>query len=149
MIIRDATPADMDVAIAMGEQFYATTEYAKFAAYDPATAAVIMDLLIREGVMLVAEVDGVVEGMVGLIVTGFMFNSSVKSAHEVMWWVNPEARSRGIGLPLLHAIEPACRERGAGLIQMMRLSTSPRLVDRMYERAGYQFSEASFTKTVN
>ncbi len=145
-MIRPATIGDLDVVMDMAVQFYATTEYRNFAPFKMDTGEVLFRYMLDEGVVLVAEDEGVVVGMTALILTEFMFNTDYKSAHEVCWWVNPGSRAGGIGIALLRAIEPACRAKGATLIQMMSLSTSPPQVDVLYRRAGYDLSEKSFVK---
>ncbi len=51
-------------------------------------------MLIDTGVMLLAEIDGTVVGMVGLVIAPFFFNRSRITAHEVVWWVHPDAQGR-------------------------------------------------------
>ena len=149
-MIRNATGADFDAMLDMGEQFYATTTYAEFAPYARDSAALLFDMMLREGVMLVAEdlEAGDLVGMVGLIVTPFHFNYGRLSAHEVMWWVDPGARGRVHGYSLLKAIEPACAAKGAELIQMLHLSSSPEVVGEMYKKLGYKHSESAYTKVI-
>ena len=81
--------------------------------------------LAQDHVLLLAEDEGRVVGMAGLFVLPFMFNANHVSAHEVVWWVEPEAQGKGAGKALLQAIEPACRDRGAELIYMVHLANSP------------------------
>ncbi len=149
MIVRDAKGADFQSLLSLGEKFYSTTKYVDVAPYAWDTAAVLFDLLLREGVFLVAEnSDGLIVGMVGLLVLPFMFNAGALSAHEIVWYVDPAERSRGAGMALLKAVEPACRERGADMIQMMHLSTSNDATGRVYERMGFRHSESSYMKVI-
>lgn len=147
-MIRPATENDLRRIVEMSEKFYATTSYAKFAQFHPSSVAVLATTLIHYGVMLVAEVEGKVIGMVGLVVTPFMFNTTILSAHEVVWWVEPEYQGSKIGHSLLTAIEPACKSRGCKLIQMVTLSNSPPQAAGLYEKAGYKHTETSYTKVI-
>ena len=146
-MIRPATEADVPAILAMSRKFYATTSYVEHAPMNDETVAALVRQLM-ESVMLVAEVDGVVVGMVGLIVAPFMFNSALKAAYEVVWWVDPAAQGAGVGKQLLAAVEPASAERGAEIVVMVALASSPPQASALYERAGYRHSETSFTKRI-
>lgn len=148
MMIRDAKGEDFDALLAMGERFYNNTAYAAIAGYEWDAAAALFDLLIRDGLLLVAEEESGLVGMVGLVIVPFMFNTRLRSAHEVVWYVDPDARRLGIGPALLKAVEPACREKGVDVIQMMNLATSNSATTRMYERMGFKHSESSYLKVI-
>lgn len=148
MQIRNATPADTPSILAMGRKFYDTTHYALFADYDDATVEVLIDLMRDAGVLLLAERDGAVVGMAGLVITPFLFNATKNAAYEVMWWVDPADQGQGAGRALLAAIEPACHARGVAAIQMVHLANSPAHAGPLYERSGYFLSETSYTKVV-
>ena len=145
-MIRKATHSDLAKIVGMAERFYATTCYSNWAGFDPDTAFGLSVNLLENHVLLVAEHEGEVVGMVGLVVAPFMFNANCRSAHEVVWWVNPEAQGAGIGRELLAAIEPACKEAGAQMIQMVMMANSPPQAQALYERFGYGHSETSFSK---
>lgn len=145
-MIRPATHDDLDAIVAMSAKFYATTTYAGWASMCPDTVRDLAAMLIDTSVMLVAEAEGAVVGMVGLVVAPFMFNRAKRAAYEVVWWVEPDAQGAGIGRALLAAIEPACRAAGCDAIQMVHLSTSPPQAAALYERAGFRLSESSYTK---
>ncbi len=150
MQIRQATLADVPVIVSMSERFYATTEYPgrlRFP-FDADTVQKIAQSLATDHVMLLAEHDGAVVGMVGLYVLPFMFNASHASAHEIVWWVNPEAQGTGAGKALLAAIEPACKAKGVEAIYMVHLSTSPPQAAAIYERMGYLPTESSYVKRI-
>lgn len=146
MIVRNATETDLGAIVRMAREFYATTSYA---AFTPASDGAVRDLavaMMATGTMLVAERDSAVVGMAGLMVVPFMFNRSVLTAHEVVWWVDPEAQGAGAGKALLAAVEPACRAAGAVAVQMIHLENSPPQAAALYERAGYRYSESCYTK---
>ena len=147
-MIRAATHADIPAIVAMSRKFYATTDYAKHSPMSDDAVADIAAMLIDTGVMLVAEFDGAVVGMVGLMVLPFTFNPQRTMAAEVVWWVEPDAQGFGVGKALLQAVEPAAAARGADLVQMMTLATSPPQAGAMYERAGYRHSETCYTKRI-
>ena len=147
-MIRYASENDLRRVVEMSERFYATTTYQSFAPFNPVAVAILTQTLIDRGIMLVAEVDGQVVGMVGLVVVPFMFNSDILGAHEVVWWVEPEFQGSKIGWDLLSAVEPAAKSLGCTIIQMLTLSTSPPLAAEIYRKAGYSHSESSYTKVI-
>lgn len=147
MHIRRADVSDAADILAMGQRFYHTTHYADFAEYDEFTVASLIDLMLA-GVLLVAEHEEAVIGMVGLIVSAFPFNASLKSAHEIMWWVDEGAQGLGVGKALLEAVEPACREAGCAMIQMTHLTSSPPQAAALYERMGFALCESSYSKVL-
>jgi len=147
-MIRAATEADIPAIVEMSRAFYATTHYAHWCAMDDTTVADLARSLLTDHVMLVAESDGLVVGMVGLFVAPFLFNRDELGAYEVVWYVSPSARGGRVAWSLLQAIEPACRAKGATRIQMVHMPNSPPQAAALYERFGYAHSETSYTKAL-
>lgn len=147
-MIRPANSNDLVRIVEMSEKFYQTTKYQDFADFNAPTCAVLAQTLMEVGVLLVAEVEGKVVGMVGLILTPFLFNCSIIGAYEIVWWVDPEHQGSRVGFNLLKAIEPACKEKGASIIQMVSLPSSPPAVESLYKKMGYSHSESSYTKVI-
>jgi GNAT superfamily N-acetyltransferase len=145
-MIRHAIHKDIGAIIAMSEKFYATTHYSRWAEFNPETVDSLATSLLENHILLVAELDDEVVGMVGLFVAPFMFNNDRIGAYEVVWWVNPDAQGAGVGMELLAAIEPACRAKGVNAIQMVMMANSPPKAQAIYEKFGYNHSETSFTK---
>ena len=145
-MIRAATHDDMPAILSMSAKFYATTSYAEWADFCPASVENVAAMMIDTGVMLVAEVDGRVVGMVGLVVVPFMFNNAKTAAYEVVWWVDPEVQGLGAGKALLSAIDDACKAKGCATVQMVHLRNSPPQAAALYERLGYANTESSYTK---
>jgi GNAT superfamily N-acetyltransferase len=146
MQVRQATLADVPAIVRMSERFYETTSYNRWADFNADTVEALAENLTENHVMLVAEHEGQVVGMVGLFVAPFMFNADKTGAYEVVWWVDPEGRATGAGKALLRAIEPACHAKGCASIQMVHLHNSPPQAAMLYERAGYAHTESSYTK---
>lgn len=148
LVIRPAVETDMPDALEMAARFYATTSYTSIADYSYASAAKLGRMLLDEGVLLVAARDEKLVGVIGMIVAPFPFNESVKTAHEVLWWVDPEERDTGAGVALLRAMVPACQGRGAKAIQMLHLSNSPPQAGALYERMGFAHTESLYFKVL-
>lgn len=147
-MIRKATKYDIPAVVELSKLFYATTSYAEWAVFDAETVFDLASNLAENHVLLVAEQDSAIVGMVGLFVAPFMFNREKTAAYEVVWWVSPEAQGVGVGKALLEAIEPACKEKGASAIQMVHLKNSPPQAAAIYERYGYRHTESSYTRVL-
>lgn len=148
MTIRTATHDDIPRIVEMAERFYAQTRYADITPMAKESAAGLAIVLMDQGVMLVAERDGVVVGMAGLFIEPFTFNVSKTVATELVWWVELEHQRSGIGMDLLAAIEPACRAKGADVIRMMCLAGQCEGAEAIYSRMGYVPSEHAYTKVI-
>lgn len=146
MIVRNATEADLDDIARMARAFYAATSYASFTMLSDDAVRDLARTMMGTGTMLVAESDGVVVGMAGLLVLPFLFNPEKTTAVEVVWYVDSDAQGAGAGKALLAAIEPACKAAGADIIQMIHLSNSPPQAVALYERMGYHHTESAYAK---
>lgn len=147
-MIRTANIHDIDRIVEMCRRFYHTTEYIKFAPYHEPSIKLLTEALVNVGVVLVAELRGELVGVAGLVLAPYMFNNEIIGAHEVVWWVEPEAQGMGVGKELLLAIEPACKSRGATIVQMVHLSNSPPQAANLYLKLGFDHSECCFTKVI-
>ncbi len=145
MNVRPATPADDDVLVAMGREFYFTLPYRDIP-YCEQSARRWFAMMRDVGVLLVVEVGGRVAGMAGGLFAGCIWNDAYKVGSELLWWVHPVCRDIGAGKLLLQGLERAAVEAGCVRWSMVLTNESPPEARRMYERAGYELSEASFTK---
>ena len=145
-IVRKATLADVPVIVAMSARFYPTTHYADWCEMDEASVAGLATGLIENDVFFVAERDGELVGMIGLMIAPFLFNQNRKFAVEIVWWVAPDARGSRVASQLLAVVEQPCRDAGADRVQMVHMPNSPPQAAALYRHAGYAESEISFTK---
>lgn len=144
MTIRPATLADVPRLVAMGREQIAVL-YGGEVAETPAQLEALAIQLVTTPrcACFVAERDGAVVGMIGLIAYPHHL-SGVLTVGEVMWWMAPEARGHGVAL-LRRAERWAC-EIGATYIQMMAPDAR---VGRLYEhRRGYQALETTYRAPV-
>lgn len=146
MQIRDATENDLNAIVAMGAKFYATTRDSEIIPYDEASCAYMAQLMLETGVLMVAERNGAVVGMVGLLLSPYPFNFNFKWTSEVMWWVEPEHRDTGAGIALLRECDVANVKVGAKIGHMQLLANSPEHVAKLYEMLGYEHSATAFIK---
>lgn len=148
--LRPAEEKDLRRIVEMSERFYPNTSYWLHSKipFSANHAAVLAEALIENGVLTVAEVEGNVVGMIGLILMPFMFNPDYIHAGEIIWWVEPEYWNLKIGEALLDSIDKGCKEKGARHIQMIDLANSPVSAGRLLEKKGYVLTERSYTKVV-
>lgn len=144
--IRQATAADVPAVVDMACAFYETTHYTAWADPHPESIHALAQGMADDHVLLVAEKDGELQGMVALFVVPFMFNANVNAAFECAYWVKPEARGSRAGWQLLEAVAPACKAKGCASVTMVKLENSPPQVALMYERLGFVCTESSYTR---
>lgn len=145
MCIRDATTADLDALVAMGEDFHGSTPYALAFPSNPAQFRAIGERLIADpnGTLLVREVDGVPVGMLGAMVFPHALTGE-RTAGELFFWSTPE--HRGVtGVRLMKAMEAWASAQGAAWIQMTQPAWADRVGD-LYHALGYQRLEIAWTK---
>lgn len=147
-VIRKATLDDVPEIVRMSAMFYPTTHYAEYCDMDEDSVSGLTSGLIENDVFYVAEDDGALVGMVGVLIAPFLFNRAKKMAIEIVWWVSPEARGTIVAKQLLDSIEGDCRELGVSRIQMVHMPNSPPQAAALYERCGYSKSEISYTKDI-
>lgn len=147
-MIRKATHNDLRRIVEMSEKFYPQTAYIHLTPFNANAAATLASALIDHGIMLLAEVEKEVVGMVGLVLAPFPFDPDKVGAYEIIWWVEPEHQSKGVGKELLEAIDPAAKKAGAGFIHMVCMADSPIAAAAAYIKSGYDHTEMSFTKRI-
>lgn len=150
MTIRDAVIADVPRLVEMGQRFLATSPYRGQIAENPAQFGIVATRCITDpdGTMLVAEMGGIVVGMIALFVFAHPL-SAQRTAGELCWWVEPEAR--GAGVRLMKAAEVWARAHGAETLQMIAPMESDEAkppVATVYERAGYRLAELAYVKVL-
>ena len=149
--IRKAVEGDLPRLVEMGRAFFASTGYARIVEFDGESTSRTLGTLIREeqGVLLVAEDDDNLVGMVGGMVYPFYFNLEHTTGQEFFWYIDPNHRNSNIGRTLLREFEMHLQQAGAKSITMIALdSLRPGAVGKIYRRAGYTASEHSYIKGI-
>lgn len=143
MTVRVATEADIPAIVEMGRHFIAAI-YPRDLPFNPDQIAATARALLQspDGAVFVAEVTGVVVGMLAMIAFSHPL-SGERIATELCWWVEPQ--HRGIGLRLLRAAQTWSRTQQAAVLQMIAPSPD---VAQLYERLGLHAVETSYQRRV-
>jgi len=143
-MIRQATIEDMPRLVEMGRRFAAETEYRKIIEVKPERieASVVSLMANPDGVFFVSGSDGSPTGMIAMLAYDHPF-SGERTAFEVVWWVDPEAR--GDGVRLLRAAEGWAKEQGIHKVQMVAPNER---VGALYQRLGYEPVEVSYQRSL-
>lgn len=145
-MIRPATIADIPRIIELGTILHQTTSYAA-QPFNPEKAAAFMAALIGgEGVVFVAEIDGVVVGgMAGGIVDQW-FNDDL-IAYDYSIFVEPTRRNGIIAARLIRVFEEWARIKGAKQINMgIGTDVNVAGTSRLYESLGLKHFGPLFVK---
>jgi GNAT superfamily N-acetyltransferase len=147
VIVREAHEGDVDALLRMARAFYPVSGYDRLAPFCEDATRALVAMLMGHGILLVAEsLNKRVVGMVGLMIGPGLCNHTIRMAHEVVWWVEPEARRTNAAVLLLRAVEPAAKDLGCVAAQMIHLTSSPPQAALLYRRMGYVLTESSYTK---
>lgn len=152
--IRTATMEDMPGIVGMAQRFYPESPYPAIYGDMPKEQAAglaivalqgMADFGIVPGVMLVADMDGELVGILCAHIDPATFNPAVVAA-ELVWWVEPEHRGGMTAVRLLKRGEDEARARGATVFNMCALATSPEEASEILKRLGYAPTHTVFTK---
>lgn len=145
--LREAVAADVPRLQAMFAQFVDSTQYAKYVGNDPAYSSGLLERLIAndDGAIFVAEREGLVIGMLGLLVFQHPM-SGRRVATEAFWWLDPN--HRGYGVYLLRRGERWAKRQGAQTLSLMAPADKPRVAE-IYEAIGYERVEITFQKDLS
>jgi GNAT superfamily N-acetyltransferase len=145
-MIREATADDRERIVEMGMSFAVVSEYNETVAAKPGVIGETIDRMLAspDGVILVAEIEGVVMGMIGMVAYEHPYSGD-RTAQEMFWWVDPSTRGSSIGIKLLRAAEVWAKERGAKAMQMVAPNAS---VASLYSRLGYRRLETAYQRSI-
>lgn len=145
--IRPATETDIEAIVTMARHFIAFAPHASIAEYDDLDLMTATHACMQNGLVLVAEQEGAVVGMLFGVLTGIWFAPKTTWAVELAWWVQPEARGGTAGIRLVTAFQDWAREQGAKLVAMSSLHLDhDTRVSSVLERMGFSPSEHTYIK---
>jgi GNAT superfamily N-acetyltransferase len=152
--IRAATLEDVPAIVEMAKRFYPESPYPAIYGDMPKEQAAGLAIVAMQGmaeqgivpgVMLVAELDGQLVGMLCAHIDPATFTPAVIAA-ELVWWVEPEHRGGMTAVRLLRAGEADAKARGATVFNMAALATSPDEARQILQRLGYAPTHTIYTK---
>lgn len=104
----------------------------------------VIDMIIDDGVGLVAFRDGEIAGAVGGILHNNPFNSNIKMLTETFWYVRKKYRGKMVGGGLLAGYLDQAEKSGAN-IAMTLLDTTIGIEENFVKR-GFRLREKTFIK---
>jgi GNAT superfamily N-acetyltransferase len=156
-VIRRATEQDIPKIVEMAERFYPLSPYPAIYGEMPreqAAGLVIVSMQgriehgIAPGIMLVAEKDGALIGMLAMFLDAATFTPRV-IAGELVWWMEPEHRGGIDAVRLIREAEKEAKARGAHVSRMAVLGTSPEEASAILRRMGYTPTEWIHSKRLD
>lgn len=148
-MVRFATLEDVSAIIEMGAEFVSQA-WTEFEYDELSTKSWLYDFLHMPGtVLLIAEHNEEVIGMLAGMIVPMYFNQDHRNAQEMFWWVKEEHRKSRAGIQLLKVFEKWAIAHGARTIQMgtvARINQS-RLAE-FYKKQGFEESETYYTKVL-
>lgn len=142
-MIREAVLTDVPRLIEMGCRFIAETTYVSDIPANPEQLEHLARWLIEgDGVVFVSEREGQLTGMLGAMIFPHPM-SGQRTASDLFWWVEPEAR--GDGVRLLKRMEQWAIAQGA---ERLMMAAPTARVGLLYERLGYRAVETSYVRSV-
>ena len=147
MPVRLATTADLDAIAEMAATFMDCTRYAAKLAPTVNDFRSSFAVILDQGRIWVAEVDGVVCGFLAGMVGPFWFLPTERYALEVAWWMDPAYRGRPEGVRLLFEFERWAKEHQVAAICMSDIVIKGEsAAERILQRLGYSMTERTFVK---
>ena len=144
-MIREADESDIGQLVGFADRYIETSKLARLVA--PSREEIrdgILNLIVN-GVMLVADTEGHIRGLLGGLLSHLPY-SKAPLACVVYWWVEPEKRSSPLGVRLLEWFEDWGKARGAEMVTISDMADDePRA---LYCRLGYDLAERSYYKQV-
>jgi GNAT superfamily N-acetyltransferase len=138
MNIRIADTKDIPSILEMAKKFISTTKYT----YDEGVIEhLVTSLLAADKTLAIILIsDG---GFIAGVSNQFVFGLH-RQATELAWWVEPEARSKGVGKELLDAFEYwAQNVAKCKTVTMVSLDDE---LGKYYEKNGYELFERAYMK---
>ena len=147
LVVRPATvDEDLDYLVGAGQAFLRTTTYRGRVSDARAHAEAVARLVLALGRVFVAvdDQDDLRRlGFLAALVIDHPF-LGLRIGTEVMWWVEPDARRRGVGRQLFAAFEAWAKAEGAVRAQFGAYR-DPHL-EGIYQRLGYHSTEVIYEK---
>ncbi len=147
--IRQASIDDIGRLVDYAKIFWDQTDYASVVEYDVDTMVDTTKGLIEDDVVLYAEHEGQVVGLLCIMISPFLMNRNYLSACEWGFYVDEEYRSSGLGVGLIQRAEEILKDKKVTFFTLVSLANlRPKAVGRFYERLGFSLTESDYTKVL-
>lgn len=145
-MVRRATVADIAVLLELGAAFFAETVLGEFMTYDRDSTARTFEAMLQSpnSVILLAVRQGEVVGGAGAMCAPHYFNNNMLTCQELFWYVAPAHRGSADSARLIVELEHFAASRGAQLMALAAMSTSPASVAKFYQSRGYRETETYY-----
>lgn len=146
-MIRPATESDVPAMVEMGRRFAESYRL-------PATMEHAADVLRRmihspTSLVLVAQSDGLLVGLLVAAITGPWFDPTARVATELAWWVNEDVRNQAHGVRMVLELERWAQDQGATHVCLSDLAADETFpYGKLFDRLGYQLIERSHVKEI-
>jgi GNAT superfamily N-acetyltransferase len=144
VIIREAGPSDVGAVVDMAARFISETSYRDVLPFDAGGIERLFAHLLEHGLMVLADREGAVVGMLIIAYTTLATGGDHVVAEEVAWWVEPEHRGGRTAYKMLRFGLERARQDGCNSVTMRSPSGSP--VGEFYERLGFRPIETTYSK---
>lgn len=140
--VRTAIAEDKQWVVTVAAKRMLVDEVGREDFYNEEDCGRLFEFGLTNGIILIAESDGIPVGCISGIFTSNMFNSKLITLQEIFWYVLPQHRQGRAGLLLLNLF---CQvgSTTAHDINMSLLDKSPVNL-RILERKGFTFKEMAF-----
>jgi GNAT superfamily N-acetyltransferase len=149
-MLRVATTDDIPKLVKLCEEIVPTLPEYKDVGFDSShTEKSLYNLLRHENIKLfIIEVENNIDGLI-IGASGPEYFMTGNVCREMFFWVRPEARGVGYATILLEAFEDWAKQMGCYRVELAATSGfKPKLVGRMYERAGYSYVGPLYKKEI-
>ena len=143
-MIREATKEDIPRIQEMGSRSLREGPYRDIISDNPEQTGKLALEVMQKGIVLVAEEDGKLVGILAFIMFPHYFTAEL-TAGEMIWWVEPEYRQSFTALCLLRGAERLARTHGAKRFQF---SAPTAAVGAAYEAMHYVPIETTYLKAL-
>jgi len=151
MPVREADLNDLQDVVRISLESLDFGPYKEIVKRSPQHAEALVNRLLTgtDGVVLVSETNGNIDGVFAFIVFPHFYSGEM-TAGELIWYVTAEARTMhsfgdSIAFDLLSAGEKKAAKMGA---KVMQLGAPSELVGKLYQRRGYTQVEVTYRREI-
>jgi L-amino acid N-acyltransferase YncA len=148
-MVRDGTEKDIPRIIEMSREFWQKTDF-KDVEFEPDMVDTMSRKCIDDGLMVVLESRGKIEGFACGIKNYLLASSKAVVGTELAWWVDPKCRTGRNGINLLLELEKKAKKEGVRFWNMVFMESSmPEEIEGIYKRMGYRICETVYMKELS